>query len=76
MVRDDDDDLRSYSERRHADPPPPANVNAFDAVRQRLAAVDLAFQGLQPQVHIVVVYVEGCAMSKQRQKVLGREVIF
>ena len=72
MVRDDDEGLRSYSERRHAEPPLPTNVDAFDVVRQRLAAVDLAFQNIQPQVHIVVGYVEGCTLPIRRDSVLGR----
>ena len=76
MVRDDDDGFRSYSERRHAKPAHPTNVDAFAAVRQRLAAVDLAFQGLQAQVHIVVGYVEGCALPRQRDSVLGRDFFF
>ena len=73
MVRDDDDGFRSYAERRHAEAAHPPNADAFDAVRQRLAAVDLAIQGLQPQVHIVVGYVEGCALPSQRDSVLGRD---
>jgi hypothetical protein len=76
MVRDDDDGLRSYYERQNAEPLPPTAVDAFDVVRQRLAAVDLAFQGLQPQVLIVVGYVEGCPLPIRRDSVLGRVFFF
>jgi hypothetical protein len=54
MVRDEDDGLRTYSERRHVQDSLNIGADPFDAIRARLAAVDLAFQGLQPQVHIVV----------------------
>jgi hypothetical protein len=76
MVRDEDDGFRSYSERRHPPTIPQATVDAFHEVRQRLAAVDIAFQGLQPQVHIVVGHVGLLAPPKQRQSALGREFFF
>ena len=56
MVRDEDDGFREYFERRHAESVPHTNVDVFDAVRASIHAVDLAFQGLQPQVHIAVGY--------------------
>ena len=52
MVRDQEDGLRTYSERRHVEASHNLDADPFDAVRARLAAVDLAFQGLQPQVLI------------------------
>ena len=76
MVRDEDDGFRSYSERRHPPAVPQATVDAFHEVRQRLAAVDIAFQGLQPQVHIVVGHVGLLAPPRQRQSALSRDFFF
>ena len=49
MVRDEDDGLGSLSRRIHIDAP----QNPFDVVRARIAAVDLAFRGLRPQLQVV-----------------------
>ena len=59
MVRDEDDGLLAYSERRHAEPEPLRRTDPFAAVRARLAAVDLAFQGLQAQVLLFL----GCSQQ-------------
>lgn len=48
MVRDDDDGLHELLPRPLSTPA----ANPFDAIRTSLAAVDTAFQGLQPQVHV------------------------
>ena len=76
MVRDEDDRIRSYSERRNPLAAPPATADAFHAVRQRLAAVDIAFQGLQPQVHIEVGHAGLLASPRHWQSALGRVFFF
>lgn len=48
LVRDDDVGLHQLLPRTRTAPAP----NPFDAIRTSLAAVDNAFQGLQPQVHV------------------------
>ena len=48
MVRDDDVGLHQLLPRTLSAPAP----NPFDAIRTSLVAVDTAFQGMQPQVHV------------------------
>lgn len=50
MLRNDDVGLEMCPQRMHFDAP----VNPFEDIRSRLDAVDLAFRGLQPQVHLAV----------------------
>lgn len=50
MIRDNDEGLNSLPRCVHIDAP----TNPFDAIRAGLAAVDLAFRGLHPQVHVVM----------------------
>lgn len=76
MVRDEEDGLRTYSQRRHGEASPNPNANPFDVVRARLAAVDLAFQALQPQVHIVVVCIQRCAVARKNNFVFGWHFVF
>jgi hypothetical protein len=47
MIRDDDIALPCTD----SELPPPVPINPFTAIRERLSAVDIALQGLQPQVH-------------------------
>ena len=65
MVRDEEDGLLAYSERRHVEPSPQLGTDPFGAVRARLASVDLAFQGLQAQVHIFVGHTEKFALGSK-----------
>lgn len=51
MMLDDDAGLEMPAHRLQFE----ARVNPFDAIRDRISAVDLAFQGLQPQVLVVLV---------------------
>lgn len=56
MVRDDDDGLGMST--RHVRVAAP--MNPFEAIRSRLSAVDVAFQGLHAQVHLDVVGTPDC----------------
>ena len=71
MVRDEEDGLLACSERRHVEPSPNLSTDPFGAVRARLAAVDLAFQGLQAQVHIFVGYTQKCAVGSKKELRFG-----
>jgi hypothetical protein len=71
MVRDEDDGLLAYSERRHAEPSPNRRTDPFGAVRARLAAVDLAFQGLQAHVLIVLGFSKKCAVGSKNNLIFG-----
>lgn len=76
MVQDEGDDFRAYFERRNAESVTHANTDAFDAVRASLAAVDIAFQGLQPQVHILLGFVKGFALPTQLDWISGSAFVF
>ena len=52
MLRSDGAGLELLPQRMHVDRPP----NPFEAIRSRLAAVDLAFRGLQAQVQLAVIF--------------------
>lgn len=58
MVRDDDEGLQMSSRRLQVVAP----VDPFQAIRSRLSAVDIAFQGLQAQVHLDVVSTPDCTV--------------
>ena len=71
MVRDEEDGLLAYSERRHVEPFPHLGTDPFGAVRARLASVDLAFQSLQAQVLIFVGYNIKCALGNEKNLRFG-----
>jgi hypothetical protein len=50
MLRDDDSGMEFSGHRLQLDVP----VNPFDAIRGRIADIDLAFRALQPQVRLTV----------------------
>lgn len=58
LVRDGEGDVRleHVSRRTQVDAP----ANPFDAVRARLATVDLAIRGLHAQVHFIIVFYRTC----------------
>ena len=60
MIRDEDIGLQVPPPRVHFSTP----VNPFDAIRSRLAAVDIAFEALQPQVHVVLDFPSSCSMPR------------
>ena len=70
MLRDDDDNgLDRLPSRIHSNVAP----NPFDAIRAGLAAVDIAFRGIQPQVHAVVELCGKCNnMSNKFYGILGK----
>ena len=71
MVRDEEDGLLAYSERSHVEPSPNLGTDPFGAVRARLAAVDLAFQSLQAQVHKFVGHSNHCAVGSTKNLSFG-----
>ena len=71
MVRDEENGLLSFSERRHAEPSPSRRTDPFGAVRARLASVDLAFQGLLAQVLIVIGFSKKCAVGSNKNFMSG-----
>ena len=52
MVREDDVGFESFPQNDNLINP----SNPFDVVKERLAAIDLAFRELQPQVHVVIAF--------------------
>ena len=66
MIRDDDDNgLDRLQSRIHSNVAP----NPFDAIRAGLAAVDVAFRGIQPQVHAVMELCGTC--NRRSNKIYG-----
>lgn len=59
MLVDDDAGMEMPAHRMHFDAP----VNPFDDIWSRLSAVDIAFQGLQPQVQLAVVCNLECTLE-------------
>ena len=72
MVRDDDDGLEMYTRRLQVDAP----VNPFEAILSRLSAVDIAFQGLQAQVHLDAVSSPNCTVSGMPVQALAMAEMF
>lgn len=69
MIRDDDDNgLDRLPSRIHSNVAP----NPFDAIRAGLAAVDVAFRGIQPQVHAVMELCGTC--NRRSNKIYGTVV--
>jgi hypothetical protein len=58
MIRDDDIGLDILSRRSHSSAP----LNPFDAVRARIAAVDLALVGLRPVVQVAPALCVSCKL--------------
>ena len=71
MVRDDEDGLHMYAQHDHRDAPPFPIANPFDVVRERLAAVDLAFYGLHPHVHVVLGFIKKCTIVRMLVVIFG-----
>ena len=59
MIRDDDIGLDILSRRSHSSAP----LNPFDAVRARIAAVDLALVGLRPVVQVAPALCVSCNLQ-------------
>lgn len=51
-----------------------ARVNPFNAIRSRLDAVDLAFRGLQPQVHLAVDFLSKSTIAGLRMMAFAMAV--
>lgn len=60
MIGDEDDGLNNLSRRIHIDAP----QNPFAAIRARIAAVDIAFRGLRPQVQVVSRFYAACSLRE------------
>jgi hypothetical protein len=70
MLRDDDAGLEMSSRRMQFQAP----LDPFEVIRSKLAAVDTAFQTLQPQVHLGVVCSGACPVAETAMAVFAMVV--
>lgn len=72
MIQDEDDGLENLTRRTQIVAP----LNPFDGVRAGIAAVDLAFSGLRPQVLVVLRFYGTCNLRVIFSMALGLALHF